>query len=82
MLVVRALEDIPEQGITKGDMFHLYIVDSHHHMGHEKSHRNTPPGAYDFYALLFFEMERLAKDLMDNDQLLFEPIEVRPLLSM
>lgn len=78
MLVIRALEDIPEQGITKGDMFHLYVVDSHHHMGHEKSHRNTPSGAYDFYALLFFEMERLAKDLMDNDQLLFEPIEVRP----
>lgn len=45
MLVVRAVDDIPEQRIAKGDEFHLYVVDTHHHMGREKGHRNTPTGA-------------------------------------
>lgn len=77
MLKIRALDDDIENGVKKGDIFHLYIVDSHHHMGKEKSHRNTPSGAYDFYALLWFEMQRLAKELMDDDKLLFEPLEVQ-----
>ena len=76
MLVVRATTDIPERGIRKGDEFRLYIVDAHHHMGKEKSHRNTPSGSYDFYASLWFEMQKLAKQKMDEDVLLFEPVRV------
>lgn len=78
MLVVRAVEDIPEQSIKKDDVFHLYLVDAHHHMGREKSHRNTPGGAYDFYQLLWFEMKRLAERAKEQDRLIFEPIEVIP----
>ncbi|MFX1368234.1 MAG: amidohydrolase family protein [Promethearchaeota archaeon] len=78
MLIVRALEDIPDQGISKGDEFRFYIVDAHHHMGQERSHRNSPPGAYEFYAQLWFELRRMAKSWMDKDRLLFEPYEVRP----
>ena len=78
MLVVRAIEDIPEQGIKENDIFNLYIVDAHHHMGREKSHRNTPGTAYDFYQLLWFEMQRLSKRALEDDRLLFEPIEVIP----
>ncbi|MGY5852608.1 MAG: amidohydrolase family protein, partial [Candidatus Thorarchaeota archaeon] len=44
--------------------------------GREKSHRNTPSGAYDFYALLWFELQKMAKTLMDEDKLLFEPIRI------
>ncbi|MHA2068485.1 MAG: amidohydrolase family protein [Candidatus Thorarchaeota archaeon] len=76
MLVVRALQDIPERGITKGDEYRLYIVDAHHHMGKEKSHRNTPTGAYEFYALLWFEMRRMTEKMMNEDSLLFEPVGV------
>ncbi len=76
MLIVRAITDIPERDIKKGDEFRLYIVDAHHHMGKEKSHRNTPSGAYDFYASLWFEMQKLAKQKLDEDSLLFEPIRV------
>lgn len=76
MLVVRAITDIPERDIKKGDEFRLYIVDAHHHMGKEKSHRNTPAGAYDFYASLWFEMQKLVKQKLDEDSLLFEPIRV------
>ncbi|MGY5858751.1 MAG: amidohydrolase family protein [Candidatus Thorarchaeota archaeon] len=76
MLVVRATTDIPDRSIRKGDEFRLYIVDAHHHMGKEKSHRNTPSGSYDFYASLWFEMQKLAKQKMDEDGLLFEPIRV------
>ncbi len=78
MLVVRAIEDIPEQSIKKDDLFHLYLVDAHHHMGREGSHRNTPGGAYDFYQLLWFEMKRLADRALANDELLFEPIDIIP----
>ncbi|MFW9919845.1 MAG: hypothetical protein ACFFED_09615, partial [Candidatus Thorarchaeota archaeon] len=78
MLVVRAIEDIPEQSIKKDDLFHLYLVDAHHHMGREKSHRNTPGGAYDFYQLLWFEMKRIAEKAIGNDELLFEPIQIIP----
>jgi predicted TIM-barrel fold metal-dependent hydrolase len=76
MLVVRAVEDIPEQGIAKGDEFHLYIVDTHHHMGREKGHRNTPTGAYDFYTQLWFEVQNKSTKMMANDNLLFEPVGV------
>jgi len=76
MLIVRATTDILEQGIRKGDEFRLYIVDAHHHMGKEKSHRNTPSGSYDFYASLWFEMQKIAKQKLDTDSLLFEPIRV------
>ncbi len=76
MLIVRALEDIPDQGIIKGETFRLYIVDTHHHMGREKSHRNTPGGAYDFYQLLWFEMKRLVQQAIEDNELLFEPIEI------
>ncbi|MHA2045586.1 MAG: amidohydrolase family protein [Candidatus Thorarchaeota archaeon] len=76
MLVVRAVEDQPDRGIIKGDEFRFYIVDAHHHMGREKSHRNTPAGAYDFYASLWFEIKKQTKVLMDEDSLLFEPINV------
>ncbi|MFQ5832167.1 MAG: amidohydrolase family protein [Candidatus Thorarchaeota archaeon] len=78
MLVVRAVEDIPKRGIKKNDKFQLYIVDAHHHMGREKSHTNSPSGAYDFYALLWFELQRMAKEQMEKDLLLFEPLEVVP----
>ncbi|MEE9352840.1 MAG: hypothetical protein V3U94_00285, partial [Candidatus Thorarchaeota archaeon] len=78
MLVVRAIEDQPEKGIKKGQKFRLYIVDSHHHMGREKGHTNTPSGAYDFYAQLWFEMQRMVKDMKESDALLFEPVDVVP----
>ena len=76
MLVVRALEDIPSQGIRKNDELRFYVVDAHHHMGREKSHRNTPSGAYEFYALLWFELQRMSKDLVENGSQLFEPVRV------
>lgn len=76
MLIVRAVEDQPSRGIRKGDEFRLYIVDAHHHMGKEKSHRNTPSGAYAFYSQLWFEMQKLAKALREEDALLFEPIGI------
>ncbi|MCK5239560.1 MAG: amidohydrolase family protein [Candidatus Thorarchaeota archaeon] len=76
MLIVRALEDIPAQGIKEGDTFRFYIVDTHHHMGREKTHKNTPGGAYDFYQLLWFEMKRLIQRAMEDDKLLFEPVEI------
>jgi predicted TIM-barrel fold metal-dependent hydrolase len=76
MLVVRALQDIPERGIAKGEEFRLYIVDAHHHMGKEKSHRNTPSGAYEFYALLWFEMQRMTEKMMNEDSLLYEPVRI------
>jgi len=76
MLIVRATTDIAERGIRKGDEFRLYIVDAHHHMGKEKSHRNTPSGSYDFYASLWFEMQKIAKQKLDADSLLFEPVRV------
>jgi len=78
MLVVRAIEDIPEQSIKKNDKFQFYLVDAHHHMGKEKSHRNTPGGAYEFYQLLWFEMKRLVEQAIERDEMLFEPIEVQP----
>ncbi|MGY5861963.1 MAG: amidohydrolase family protein [Candidatus Thorarchaeota archaeon] len=78
MLVVRAVEDQPEKGIKKGQKFKLYIVDAHHHMGREKGHTNTPPGAYEFYASLWLEMQRMVKDLKESDSLLFEPVDVVP----
>jgi predicted TIM-barrel fold metal-dependent hydrolase len=78
MLLVRAIEDQPSRGIKKGDEFSLYIVDAHHHMGREKDHRNTPPGAYEFYAQLWFEMQKIAKGLVEHDTLLFEPIGTQP----
>ncbi len=77
MLVVRAVEDQPNCGIKKGDEFRLYIVDAHHHMGSEKSHRNTPAGAYDFYASLWLEILKQSKVLKEDDSLLFEPVSVQ-----
>jgi predicted TIM-barrel fold metal-dependent hydrolase len=76
MLVVRAVEDQPDRGVKKGDEFRLYIVDAHHHMGREKSHRNTPTGAYDFYASLWFEIQKQTEVLMEDDSLLFEPVRI------
>ncbi|MFW9788277.1 MAG: amidohydrolase family protein [Candidatus Thorarchaeota archaeon] len=76
MLVVRALENIPNRGISRGDQFRLYIVDAHHHMGREKGHKNTPAGAYDFYAQLWFEIQKTVKTLLEEDRLLFEPVGV------
>ncbi|TXT57422.1 MAG: hypothetical protein BAJATHORv1_10124 [Candidatus Thorarchaeota archaeon] len=78
MLLVRATRDIPRQGIKKNDEYRLYIVDFHHHMGREKGHQNTPSGAYEFYALLWFEMQKLIEDIKDNDGFLFEPVGVVP----
>jgi predicted TIM-barrel fold metal-dependent hydrolase len=76
MLVVRAVEDQPNRGIKKGDEFRLYIVDAHHHMGREKGHKNTPAGAYDFYAQLWFEIQKKTQALLQDDSLLFEPVRV------
>ena len=76
MLIVRAVEDQPSRGIRKGDEFRLYVVDAHHHMGIEKGHKNTPSGAYAFYSQLWFEMQKLAKVLREEDALLFEPIGI------
>ncbi|MFX1605225.1 MAG: amidohydrolase family protein [Promethearchaeota archaeon] len=82
MLLVRAVETLPNRGIEKGDEFRLYIVDAHHHMGREKGHRNTPAGAYEFYAQLWFEIQKTVRALIDDDRLLFEPIGVEaPLLA-
>ncbi len=78
MLVIRAIEDIPEQSIKKDDLFHLYLVDAHHHMGREKTHRNTPTGSYEFFQLLWFEMRRLAERAIERDELLFEPVDAIP----
>lgn len=79
MLVVRAVEDQPEHGIKKGDVFRFYVVDAHHHMGREGSHQNTPAGAYSFYSLLWFELRRMAKERLEKDELLYEPLDVEPL---
>ncbi|MFX1260772.1 MAG: amidohydrolase family protein [Promethearchaeota archaeon] len=76
MLVVRAVQDIPERRIKKGDEFKLYIVDAHQHMGKEKSHRNTPSGAYEFYALLWIEMQRMAEKMRNDDSLLYDPVRI------
>ncbi|TFG32060.1 hypothetical protein EU527_11055 [Candidatus Thorarchaeota archaeon] len=76
MLIIRAIEDIPDRGIRKGDTFRLFLVDAHHHMGKEKSHRNTPSGAYEFYTSLWFEMQKIATQMREEDKLLFEPIQV------
>ena len=76
MLVVRAIENQPSRGIEKGDEFRLYVVDAHHHMGREKGHKNTPAGAYDFYAQLWFEIQKKTKTLMEDDSLLFEPVRI------
>ncbi|MFW9983098.1 MAG: amidohydrolase family protein, partial [Candidatus Thorarchaeota archaeon] len=77
MLVVQAVEDQPHRGIKKGDEFSIYIVDAHHHMGSEKGHKNTPAGAYDFYASLWFEIQKRTQVLKDDDQLLFEPVSLQ-----
>ncbi len=76
MLVVRAVEDLPQRGISKNDEFRLYLVDAHHHMGREKGHRNTPSGAYDFYTQLWFEVQKQAEQLAEEDRLLFRPVGV------
>ncbi len=76
MLVVRAVEDQPNRGIKKGDEFRLYIVDAHHHMGREKGHKNTPAGAYEFYAQLWFEIQKKTQTLIEDDRLLFEPVRI------
>jgi hypothetical protein len=76
MLVVRAVENIPDRGVKKHDEFRFYIIDAHHHMGREKSHRNTPPGAYDFYTQLWFELQKKSEMMAEKDLLLFEPIRV------
>ena len=76
MLIVRAVEDQPNRGIKKGDEFSIYIVDAHHHMGREKGHKNTPAGAYEFYAQLWFEIQKRVKGLLEEDRLLFEPVGI------
>jgi predicted TIM-barrel fold metal-dependent hydrolase len=78
MLVVRAVEDQPAHGIKKGDLLRFYVVDAHHHMGREGSHQNTPAGAYSFYSLLWFELRRMAKERLEKDELLYEPVDVEP----
>ncbi|TFG14774.1 hypothetical protein EU537_02210 [Candidatus Thorarchaeota archaeon] len=78
MLRVRALDDDPDNGVKKDDVYQFYIVDAHHHMGKEGSHRNSPTSAYEFYTLLWFELKKLAKELKDSDRLLFEPIRIIP----
>lgn len=78
MLVVRAVEDQPAHGIKKGDLLRFYVVDIHHHMGREGSHQNTPAGAYSFYSLLWFELRRMAKERLEKDELLYEPVDVQP----
>jgi predicted TIM-barrel fold metal-dependent hydrolase len=78
MLRVRALDDDPSRGVKKDDEYRFYIVDAHHHMGKEGSHRNSPTSAYEFYALLWFELKKFAKEMKENDDLLFEPIGIIP----
>ncbi len=78
MLIIEAVVDQPEHGIKKGDRFRLYIVDAHHHMGREGTHRNTPIGAYDFYTLLWFELKKMSQHLLENEELLFEPVSIKP----
>ncbi len=78
MLIVRAVEDIPEQGLRKGDLLQFYIVDGHHHMGKEKTHRNMPSSAYEFYSMLWIELQKMAQQMREEDKLLFEPVDTRP----
>ncbi|MHA1770242.1 MAG: amidohydrolase family protein [Candidatus Thorarchaeota archaeon] len=78
MLIVRATEDIPEQELQKGDLLRFYIVDGHHHMGKEKTHRNMPSSAYEFYSMLWIELQKMARIMRDRDELLFEPVDVVP----
>ncbi|UCE09659.1 MAG: amidohydrolase family protein [Candidatus Thorarchaeota archaeon] len=78
MLVVRAVDDIPESGIKADSEFKIYLVDAHHHMGREKGHRNTPSGAYDFYAMLWLEIQKMASAMLEDDELAFEPVGVVP----
>ncbi|TFF91304.1 hypothetical protein EU545_04605 [Candidatus Thorarchaeota archaeon] len=78
MLVVRAVENIPEYGIKREDEFSFYIVDAHHHMGREGGHQNTPSSAYEFYTLLWFELKKAAEERLESDLLLFEPVGTRP----
>ncbi len=77
MLIVQALDDSPEHGVKRGDQFSFYIVDAHHHMGREKTHLNTPSGAYAFYAQLWLELKRMATEMLERDSLLYRPVEVR-----
>jgi predicted TIM-barrel fold metal-dependent hydrolase len=76
MLIIRAMDNVPDQAIKKGDEFRLYIVDAHHHMGREGSHKNTPPGAYEFYAQLWFELQKKSETRINHDELLFEPVRI------
>jgi predicted TIM-barrel fold metal-dependent hydrolase len=76
MLIIEALEDIPSEGVKKGDEFSLYIVDAHHHMGKEGKHRNTPATAYEFYIQLWFQLQKMAKRMLSNDELRFKPLRV------
>ncbi|RDE12379.1 MAG: hypothetical protein C4K47_08155 [Candidatus Thorarchaeota archaeon] len=78
MLVVRSVEDQPAHGLKKGDLLRFYIVDAHHHMGREGSHQNTPAGAYSYYSLLWFELRRMAKERLEKDELLYEPVDIEP----
>ncbi len=77
MLIVQALDDSPEYDVKRGDQFSFYIVDAHHHMGKEKSHRNTPSGAYDFYTQLWFEIQKMTTEMMDQDLLCYRPITIK-----
>ncbi len=78
MLIVRAVEDISQYDIRKGDLIRFYIVDAHHHMGKEKTHRNMPSTAYEFYSMLWLELQKMASAMMERDELLFEPVDVAP----
>ena len=82
MLWVQSTEDLPQWGIKKGDRFPFYVVDAHHHMGRENTHQNTPPRAYEFYSLLWFELQKMASEMHDADALRFLPVEVGPVESV
>ncbi len=79
MLRVKALDSVKNKGIKRDHEYNLYLVDSHHHMGRESGHQNTPSTAYEFYTLLWFELKRAASEMKNNDRLLFKPIDVQPL---
>lgn len=76
MLIIEAAHDDNAQRILKGQRFQLYIVDSHHHLGREKEHSNTPNKVYDFYQMLYSEFLKKVEE--KKDQLKFVPVDVQP----
>ncbi len=75
MLIIEATRDDPAQRILKGQKFMLYIVDSHHHLGREKDHTNTPNKVYEFYQMLYSEFLKKVEE--QKHKLKFVPVDIQ-----